>query len=204
MTNVEIFRAVARGDMTPEQGAKIMMQERETHTMKTAIWNFIKTLNRNQAMLIIGLIVAEGPDVAAVANFLASSGIPHLTGAVHFLGWLSTALASAAIAWPRIRNRLSSLGLTTAPGTLAPWIPGKPGEPNVIPLLDGSSVVQVKAPTQAGEPSLAQVAMDPSQVATNKASVISMAPMPTPSDEDVITRPITPKGVVFKTTFPPK
>ena len=113
----------------------------------TTILNALKKLNRNQLMLLIGLVVAEGPDVAAVANLLASSGIPHLTGAVHFLGWLSTALASAAIAWPSIRSKLASFGLTTPPGALAPWIPGKPGDP----LVAGDAAGKV-LPKQTGEP----------------------------------------------------
>jgi hypothetical protein len=124
-------------------------------------------LNRNQVMLLVGLIVAEGPDVAAVANFLASSGIPHLTGVVHFLGWLSTALASAALAWPSIRDRLSKLGFATAPSSVTPSASGTPAP--VIPLMDGSSVVQVTPPTPTSvsgvQPSLVSVAADPKQVA---------------------------------------
>lgn len=106
----------------------------------TAFWNAIKKLNRNQVMLIIGLIVAEGPDVAWVASVLASSGIPHLTGVVHFLGWLSTALASAALAWPRVRAKLATYGLTTPPGAQAPWIAGQ----EVIPFPPPESPKVVK------------------------------------------------------------
>jgi hypothetical protein len=133
----------------------------------TALLNAIKKLNRNQVMLIIGLLVAEGPDVAAIANFLASSGIPHLTGAVHFLGWLSTALASAALAWPKFRDGLSKLRLATAPSSVTPSASGAAAQ--VIPLLDGSSVVQVAPPTptsfSGAQPSLVSVAVDPAQVA---------------------------------------
>jgi hypothetical protein len=72
----------------------------------------------------------------------------------------------------------------------------------VIPLLDGSAVVQVKPPTSPGTPSLVVVAADPSQVASNRASVIPVAPMPTQSAED-ITKPVPPRGVVIKPTLPP-
>jgi len=151
VTTIEIYQAVARGDMTAEQGAELMMQERESKTMK-AIWNFVKRLNRNQIMLLVGLVVAEGPDVAAVANFLGASGIPHLTGVVHFLGWLSTALASAAIAWPSIRSKLASFGLTTPPGALAPWTPGKPGDPNAVGGVEAGKVLPMQTPTPVTRP----------------------------------------------------
>ena len=152
----------------------------------------MKMPNRNQLLLLVGLVVAEGPDVAAVATWLGGLGIPHFAKLVHFLGWLSTALGSAALAWPRIRATLASAGLTTPPGALAPWNPAK-DSPKIISLLDGSSVVQVAPPTQAGAPALASVAMDPSQVATNSASVTPVAPMPEPTP---VTVPIKPRARV--------
>jgi hypothetical protein len=92
----------------------------------------MKLPNRNQLLLIVGLIVAEGPDVAAVASWLSGLGIPHLAKLVHFLGWLSTALGSAALAWPAIRAKLALLGLATPPGAQAPW---NPSRDNVAPMI---------------------------------------------------------------------
>ena len=96
----------------------------------------MKFPNRNQIMIIIGLVVAEGPDVAAVAAWLGGLGIPHLAKLIHLLGWLSTALASAAIAWPSIRSKLALAGLATPPGATAPWIPGRPGDPELSQPVD--------------------------------------------------------------------
>jgi hypothetical protein len=155
----------------------------------------MKLPNRNQIMLAIGLIVAEGPDVAAVATWLGGLGIPNLAKLIHFLGWLSTALASAALAWPGIRARLAAAGLTTPPGALAPWDPAHGPQPALIPLLDGSSVIQVSLPTVPGGQSLSHVAVNPTPFEkptpqgppSNTASVIPMAPMPTrtPTEDDI-------------------
>ena len=49
----------------------------------------------------------------------------------------------------------------------------------VVPLLDGSSVVQVKPPAAGVFPALLSVASDPGQVTTNTASVVPIAPMQT-------------------------
>jgi hypothetical protein len=155
--------------MTPEQGAAIMMQGRETHTMQ-AIWNFIKTLNRSKVVNGIGAFFALAiPVLVVIGQNLPAS-------------WKVTLLVASAVG---VLSRAQYL-----------W-------QKVIPLLDGSSVVQVKPPSQAGTPSLVSVAMDPSQVATNRASVIPMAPMPVQSEDD-ITKPIPPKGVVLKSTLPPR
>lgn len=82
-------------------------------------------INRNQVLLAIGLLAYAGPDLDAVARWLSGSGIPHITGVVHLLGWLATALGGLALAWPRIRSGLAALGLATPPGAQAPWIAGK-------------------------------------------------------------------------------
>ena len=81
-------------------------------------------------------------------------------------------------ALPRIVNAsAASAGLTTPPGALAPWNPASGPQPAIIPLLDGSAVVQVRPPTSPGQPALVSVALDPSQVASNRGSVIPVAPM---------------------------
>ena len=88
-------------------------------------------INRNQVLIAIGVLSVEGPDVAAVAAWLAKSGIPHLEGVVHILGALSLALGGLALAWPRIRGLLAAGGLATPPGAQAPWDPKRD---NVVPM----------------------------------------------------------------------
>ena len=90
----------------------------------------MKLPNRNQILIAIGLFAVEGPDVAAVANWLAASGIPHLEGVVHILGSISLALGGLALAWPRIRSILAAGGLATPPGAVAPWDPKRDLPPN--------------------------------------------------------------------------
>jgi hypothetical protein len=51
--------------------------------------------------------------------------------------------------------------------------------PDVIPLLDGSAVVQVRPPTVPGGQSLSHVAVDPTPFATNTAAVVPLASMQT-------------------------
>jgi hypothetical protein len=127
--------------------------------MKTAIWNFIKTLNRSKVVNGMGAFFALAiPVLVVVGQNLPAS-------------WKVTLLVASAVG---VLSRAQYLFQ------------------RVVPLLDGSSVVQVKPPTVSGTPSLVSVAMDPSQVATNKASVIPIAPMPTPGQDD-ITRPFSPK-----------
>ena len=100
-------------------------------------------LNRNQVLIAIGLLAAEGPDVAAVAAWLPTLGIPHLTGLIHILGTISLTLGGLALAWPRIRSLLAAGGLATPPGAIAPWDPtkdagpAKPAStlPKIVPVL---------------------------------------------------------------------
>ena len=91
----------------------------------------MKLPNRNQVLLIIGALAVEGPDIDAAGKWLAASGIPHVTGAVHLLGLLAAVLGGLALAWPKIRGGLALLGLATPPGAVAPWVPGKPGDPQL-------------------------------------------------------------------------
>ena len=92
----------------------------------------MKLPNRNQVLIAIGLLAAEGPDVASVAAWLTSLGIPRLIGVIHFLGFVSAALGGLALAWPSIRTKLALLGLATPPGAQAPWSPTR--DPGVVPL----------------------------------------------------------------------
>ena len=87
------------------------------------------SINRNQILLAIGFLATQGPNLSAVAAWLASSGIPHMTGVVTLLGWMVTALGSLAIAWPRIRSALAAGGLATPPGAVAPWNPTRDAGP---------------------------------------------------------------------------
>ncbi|HJX54583.1 MAG TPA: hypothetical protein VJ801_17585 [Polyangia bacterium] len=87
------------------------------------------TINRNQVLIAIGLLAAEGPDVATVAAWLPTLGIPHLTGLIHILGTLSLMLGGLALAWPRIRSILAAGGLATPPGAVAPWDPSRDAGP---------------------------------------------------------------------------
>ena len=89
----------------------------------------MKLPNRNQILLAIGFLATQGPNLSAVAAWLASSGIPHMTGVVTLLGWMVTALGSLAIAWPRIRSALAAGGLATPPGAVAPWNPTRDAGP---------------------------------------------------------------------------
>jgi hypothetical protein len=93
----------------------------------------MKLPNRNQVLIVIGLLAVEGPDVAAVATWLSGLGIPRLIGVVHFLGFLSAALGGLALAWPRIRAILAAGGLATPPGAVAPWNPARDAGPAAAP-----------------------------------------------------------------------
>jgi hypothetical protein len=148
------------------------------------ITDFLKKLNRNQILLVIGFLASAGPDVATVSGWLSASGIPHVTGMVHAFGWLSTAIGGLALAWPRIRSLLALAGLATPPGAVAPWNPFSGAQPALITLLDGSAVVQVKPPTSGGMPSLFSVA-------TNLADVPKQAAGAIPPSE-AVTKDITP------------
>ena len=87
------------------------------------------SINRNQILIVLGFLATQGPNLSAVAAWLASSGIPHMTGVVTLLGWMVTALGSLAIAWPRIRSALAAGGLATPPGAVAPWNPTRDAGP---------------------------------------------------------------------------
>ena len=96
----------------------------------------IKLPNRNQILIAIGLLSVMGPDIDAAGRWLTASGIPHVTGVVHLLGLLSAVLGGLALAWPKIRPFLATLGLTTPPGAVAPWVPGRAGDPELAAPVD--------------------------------------------------------------------
>ena len=105
----------------------------------------MKLPNRNQILLALGTLFALGPDLDAAAKWLAASGIPHVTGAVHILGVVALALGGLALAWNRLRPLLALAGLATPPGALAPWVPGKPGDPDA-PKPAGEAVTAPATP----------------------------------------------------------
>ena len=138
-------------------------------------------LNLSTLLLILGGLGVFAPDVAAVATWLASMHIAWLVLPVKILGFTAGVFAAAPLIVPRLRAFLALLGLATPPGALAPWVPGNPGEPNVIPLLDGSSVVQVSPPspsTTGAPPSLVSVAVNPKQVTATPIITQPMPPKP--------------------------
>jgi hypothetical protein len=98
----------------------------------TAIWNFLKTLNRSKVVNGVGAFFALAiPVLVVVGQNLPAS-------------WKVTLLVASAVG---VLSRLQYVFQ------------------KIIPLLDGSSVVQIKPPTSAGQASLVSVAVDPSQVA---------------------------------------
>jgi hypothetical protein len=108
------------------------------------------TINRNQILIVLGFLATQGPNLSAVAAWLAKSGIPHLTGVVNMLGWVATALGGLALAWPRIRSTLAAAGLATPPGALAPWDPTRDVPAGTTPSRTLVSVVTTpssEAPT---------------------------------------------------------
>ena len=106
------------------------------------------SINRNQVLIAIGLLSTEGPDIAAVAAWLPTLGIPHLTGLIHLLGTVSLMLGGLALAWPRIRGLLAAGGLATPPGAQAPWDPKL--NPTVVPVPPVSLVPPATPPAPRG------------------------------------------------------
>jgi hypothetical protein len=123
--------------------------------------------NLNTILLILGGLGVFAPDVASVAVWMASMHIAWLSLPVRILAFIATACAAAPLIVPKLRAFLALLGLATAPSSVTPSASGAPAQ--VIPLLDGSSVVQVTRPTptsfSGAQPSLVSVAVDPAQVA---------------------------------------
>ena len=156
MTTIEIYQAVARGDMTAEQGAELMMQNRtpRKETMKLAI---TETKLKSTIGFLVAFLVAYGPEVVTWIGGLQTSP-QWLRDVAKGLGVLIGVLTSKE--GVAILNKFVAM-------------------PTVIPLLDGSSVVQVKPPTVPGGQSLSHVAVDPTPFATNTAAVVPVATMQT-------------------------
>jgi hypothetical protein len=142
MTTMEVFNAVAAGKMTAEQGANLLMNQRDERDPMTAIWNFLKKLNRSKIVNGIGAFFALAIPVLVVIG----QNLP--------AGWKVTILIAGLV------------GVLTR----AQYIFQK-----VIPLLDGSSVVQIKPPSISGaQPSLVSVAVDPTDLPKGAAKVVSL------------------------------
>jgi hypothetical protein len=125
-------------------------------------------LNLNTILFVLGAIGLFAPDVQALAALLASVHISFLVTPIKVLGFVATAMGGLAIAVPRLRAKLASLGLATPPGAQAPWNPAKD---NVVPM--------VQAPR----------GQDPDS-ANTPAKPARMFPV---NDPDAITRPFSPK-----------
>ena len=87
-------------------------------------------LNLSTLLLILGGLGAFAPDVASVAAWLASTHLTWLVLPAKAIGFVAVLFAAAPLIVPRIRSFLALLGLATPPGALAPWTPGKPGDPD--------------------------------------------------------------------------
>ena len=168
-------------------------------------------LNLNTILLILGGLAVMAPDFLDASAWLTSLGVHWLLPVAHGLAVVALACGGLALALPRLRKMLALLGLATPPGALAPWNPASGPQPAIIPLMDGSAVVQVRPPTDAGPPSLVSVALDPSQVASNRGSVVPSSQLdvtaihgvPAANADDAITGTIRPpKGVYIKPTTP--
>jgi hypothetical protein len=134
--------------------------------------------NLNTILLILGGLGVFAPDVASVAAWMASTHVAWLGLPVKILAFIATACAAAPLIVPKLRAFLALLGLATAPSSVTPTSTGAPAQ--VVPLLDGSSVVQVKPPTAGtgAQPSLVSVAVDPKQVTTTPVITQPMPPKP--------------------------
>jgi len=89
----------------------------------------IRKLNLNTILAILGGLGVFAPDVASVAAGLASLGVAWLAMPIKILGFLATFCAAAPRVVPKLRAFLALFGLATPPGAVAPWVPGKPGDP---------------------------------------------------------------------------
>ena len=94
-------------------------------------------LNLNTILFVLGALGLFAPDVLGLAATLDGFHVAFLVPVVKFLGWLATAMGGLAIAIPRLRTKLATLGLATPPGALAPWIPAK--VPPATGTLDDTS-----------------------------------------------------------------
>ena len=103
-------------------------------------------LNINTILLLLGGLATIGPDLTGLAAWLSNIHVGWMVHVVHALAWGATACGALALALPKLRAFLAALGLATAPGTKAPWIPGKPGDPELA-AAKASADLASEAPT---------------------------------------------------------
>jgi hypothetical protein len=87
--------------------------------------------NLSTVLAILACLGVFAPDVASVASMLAGLHITWMAPVVRVLGLLAAFCAAAPLIVPKLRPLLALLGLATPPGALAPWVPGKPGDPQL-------------------------------------------------------------------------
>jgi hypothetical protein len=107
------------------------------------------TLDLNKILIVIGGLAVMAPDLVGASTWFASKGVPWMTHVAHALGYAAGLCAGLAIAIPRLRGVLATLGLATAPGTLAPWKPAT-GPVIEMPLVKGGATVNVLPIKQDG------------------------------------------------------
>ena len=93
-------------------------------------------LNFNTLLILLGGLGVFAPDIAGLATWLASMHVAWLGYVVRALGLLAAFCAAAPLVVPRLRAFLALLGLATPPGAQAPWVPGKPGDPQLAQPVD--------------------------------------------------------------------
>jgi hypothetical protein len=124
--------------------------------------------NFSTALALLGCLGVFAPDIASVASMLSGLGVSWLTPVVRGLGLLAAFCAAAPLIVPKLRPMLALLGLATPPGAIAPWQPGRPGDPNLT------------APQDSTGPAVS-------------LKIVQAAPLPS-NDPDAVTIPITTKG----------
>ena len=111
-------------------------------------------IDLNKLLAFLGIAAEFAPDLAGASAWLASQGVGWLSYVARGLGVVALLLASLPRILPRARQALSSLGLATAPGALAP-VPaaatqtaGGDVEGKVLPIVeaDPQPPVAGKAP----------------------------------------------------------
>jgi hypothetical protein len=94
-------------------------------------------LNLNALLALLAGLGVFAPDIASVAQMLAGLHISWIGYVVRALGLLAAFCAAAPLIVPKLRPLLALLGLATPPGAVAPWIPNKPGDPQLAqPTVD--------------------------------------------------------------------
>jgi hypothetical protein len=92
---------------------------------------FMKKINLSTVLLILGIVAQFGPDVASVSAWLTGLGVAWLVLPAKIVGAVALVLSALPLIIARLRPLLAAVGLATPPGALAPWVPGKPGDPEL-------------------------------------------------------------------------